>query len=219
MLLTWHTDHSPIHLRLSGLPKSSTPSDITRMLMNHKVENVAQVNLEYNRFSPTGSAFVTLTHSDFLRPALKALQRVVWFAHPIAAYPTEAPKVERMRGGKGRDEAADRDIVSGTGSGLTLSDNGRNVILSGLPARITDEKLRALLKGYRLAGGRSEIQKLDTDPGPYLITSRVLVRLAFKSEAYRLVRNTHMTELAGTEVFANGRATGQKHLIHAQVVL
>jgi hypothetical protein len=35
-------DHSNVHVRLTGLPRTTTPADITRLLANNKVHNITK---------------------------------------------------------------------------------------------------------------------------------------------------------------------------------
>ena len=122
----------------------------------------------------------------------------------------------RSRGLKGREEASERSIVSGNGYQGGISDVGKSVLLSGLPGKITTDAVRWFLKNYKLMGGQAEVVKLDasvslsflargpfTHPYPRIgfryrntkgvLTARMLVRLSSASEAFRLVRNLHMT--------------------------
>jgi len=68
----------------------------------------------------------------------------------------------RSRGIKGREEASERSIVSGTGSQGGITDVGRSVLLSGLPGRISTNAVRRYLKDYSLMGGQAEVVKLDS---------------------------------------------------------
>jgi len=100
----------------------------------------------------------------------------------------------RSRGLKGREEASERTIVTGNGVQGGITDGGRSVLLSGLPGRISVETVRRLLRNYKLMGGQAEVVKLGTnDTVRNALTSRILVRLSSASEAFRLVRNIHMT--------------------------
>jgi hypothetical protein len=68
----------------------------------------------------------------------------------------------RSRGLKGREEASERSIVSGTGSQAGITDLGKSVLLSGLPGRISPEAMRRYLKNYSLMGGQGEVVKLES---------------------------------------------------------
>ncbi|KAI0064649.1 hypothetical protein BV25DRAFT_1800128, partial [Artomyces pyxidatus] len=181
-----------LHIRLTNIPTTSTVADIRRMLKNHHVENIATVELDYHRFLPSAKAYLTVTHPDFLHSTLKRLTDATLCAHVVKAEMTPAPVKPRVRGSKGREDATGRAVVTGNGVGAGITDNEKSVLLYGLPGKLTIDATRSLLKGYKLAGGRAEIAKLDPSY-PSSLTSRILVRLANKSEAYRLVRNMHMT--------------------------
>ncbi|KAI0306648.1 hypothetical protein B0F90DRAFT_787660 [Multifurca ochricompacta] len=186
--------HSNVHVKLTGLPRTTTPADITRLLGRNKVQNITKVTLEYHRFEPTGRAFLTLTQPSVLPKSLAALKQLRYFGHPLTPRTTPVPAEPRMRsrGLKGREEASERSIVSGNGSQGGITDGGRSVLLSGLPGKISTEGVRKFLTNYKLMGGQAEVVKLEPN-AKSAMTSRVLVRLSRTSEAFRLVRNVHMT--------------------------
>jgi hypothetical protein len=77
-------------------------------------------------------------------------------------WPLEDPS--RTRGIKGRQEAIDRGILDGNGADAGVSERGKNVVVWGLPGKLTTDQLGEYLKNYRLAGtggGREEILKLE----------------------------------------------------------
>jgi len=116
----------------------------------------------------------------------------------------------RSRGLKGREEASERSIVYGNGSQGGITDVGKSVLLLGLPLRISANVVRRYLKDYSLMGGEAEVVKLSWNPrGTF--TSRVLVRLCSASEAFRLVRNLHMTNYA-SDVWED------KYIIRARLI-
>ncbi|KAF8479342.1 hypothetical protein DFH94DRAFT_50731 [Russula ochroleuca] len=186
--------HSPVHVRLTGLPRTSTPADITRLLARNNVHNITNVALDYYRFEPTGRAFLTLTQPSVLPKVLAALKQLRFFGHPLIPRTTKPPPEPRMRsrGLKGREEASERSIISGTGSQGGITDVGRSVMLSGMPGKISTEALRRFLNNYSLMGGQGEVVKIDSNL-KVSMTCRVLVRLSSASEAFRLLRNLHMT--------------------------
>ncbi|KAI9466131.1 hypothetical protein BJY52DRAFT_328106 [Lactarius psammicola] len=187
--------HSNLHVRLTGLPRTTTPADITRLLGRNKVHNISKVALEYHRFEPTGRALLTLSQPSALRKVLVALKQLRFFGHPLTprTVPPPAETKMRSRGLKGREEASERSVVTGNGTQGGITDGGRSVLLSGLPGRISAESVRRFLKDYKLMGGQAEVVKLETHTKT-VMTSRVLVRLSSASEAFRLVRNVHMTK-------------------------
>lgn len=67
----------------------------------------------------------------------------------------------RSRGRKGREEAAERSIVTGNGSQGGITDVGKSVVLSGLPGRISTGVVRRFLRNYNLMGGAAEVVKLE----------------------------------------------------------
>ncbi|KAN0123929.1 hypothetical protein V8E52_002419 [Russula decolorans] len=182
------------HRRLTGLPRTTTPTDITRLLAKNKVHNITKVTLDYRGFEPTGSAFLTLSQPSVLPKALASLKQLRFFGHTLIPRTTRPPSEPRMRsrGLKGREEASERSIVFGNGSQGGITDVGRSVLLSGLPGRISTSAVRRYLKDYNLMGGQAEVVKLDST-SKSAMTSRVLVRLCSASEAFRLLRNLHMT--------------------------
>ncbi|KAI0256619.1 hypothetical protein BJV78DRAFT_293984 [Lactifluus subvellereus] len=109
---------SNVHIKLTGLPRTTTPVDITRLLGRNKVHNIKKggdhavsivlgfrstqkhldaVTLEYHRFEPTGSAFLTLTQPSVLPKALAVLKQLRFFGHPLTPRATSAPAETRMR--------------------------------------------------------------------------------------------------------------------------
>jgi len=123
-----------------------------------------------------------------------ALRQLRYFAHSLTPRTTPPPAETRVRsrGLKGREEASERTIVTGNGIQGGITDVGRSVLLSGLPGRMSKETVRRFLRDYKLMGGQAEVVKLESNTKSVL-TSRVLVRLSSASEAFRLVRNVHMT--------------------------
>ncbi|KAH9063511.1 hypothetical protein EDB87DRAFT_1604109 [Lactarius vividus] len=186
--------HSDLHVRLTGLPRTATPADITRLLGRNKIHNIMKVALEYQRFEPTGSAVLTLTQPSVLPKVVGALKELRFFGHTMTPRTVPPPTDIRMRsrGLKGREEASQRSVVTGNGCQGGITDGGRSVLLSGLPGRISEDSVRKFLRNYKLMGGQAEVVKLEKDTRREL-TSRVLVRLSSPSEAFRLVRNVHMT--------------------------
>ncbi|KAF8275093.1 hypothetical protein EI94DRAFT_1793723 [Lactarius quietus] len=186
-----HSDH---HVKLTGLPRTATPADITRLLGRNKVHNITKVALEYQRFEPTGRAFLTLSQPSVQSKVMVALRQLRFFGHPLIPRTTPPPAETRVRsrGLKGREEASERTIVTGNGVQGGITDGGRSVLLSGLPRKISADSVRRFLRNYKLMGGQAEVVKLETHARS-VVTVRVLVRLSSASEAFRLVRNVHMT--------------------------
>jgi len=195
-----------------GLPRTTTPAEISQLLAKNKVHNVTKVTLDYHRFQPTGSAFLTISQPSVLPKTLAALENLSFFGHPLTARTTRPPlePTMRSRGLKGREEASERAIVSGNGSQGGITDVGRSVLLSGLPGKISTNVVRRYLRDYSLMGGQAEVVKLESS-SKNPSTSRVLVRLSSASEAFRLLRNLHMTNYE-PNVWKN------KYIIRAQLI-
>jgi len=187
--------HSDLHVKLTGFPRTTTPADITRLLGRKNVHNVTKVALEYQRFEPTGRAFLTLSQPSVQSKVMVTLRQLRYFGHLLIPRTTSPPGETRVRsrGLKGREEASERTIVSGNGIQGGITDVGRSVLLSGLPGRMSTDTVRRFLRNYKLMGGQAEVVKLEPNMKSSILTSRVLVRLSSASEAFRLVRNVHMT--------------------------
>lgn len=120
------------------------------------------VALEYSRFEPTGRAFLTLSQPSGHSKVMVALRQLRYFAHSLTPRTTPSP-VERVRsrGLKGREEASERALVTGNGVQGGITDVGRSVLLSGLPGRMSTERVRRFLRNYKLMGGQAEVVKLE----------------------------------------------------------
>ncbi|KAH9951225.1 hypothetical protein B0H21DRAFT_269749 [Amylocystis lapponica] len=206
------------HIQLRSLPRSALPTDIRRLCAKQRIENVDSVALDYDRFLPTGKAYVTLTQPDFVPSALRSLKGTIVGGAMIEAGSVREDQVHRptrTRGARGRAQAAERGIMDGNGVGAGVTSTGRSVVLSGLPGKLTPDALKEFLKSFKLAGhdnDKREIVKLEIDGHEkFAFTSRHFVRLASVSEAHRLVRSLHMT-------FFHPEIHDTKYPIHARVV-
>jgi hypothetical protein len=56
----------------------------------------------------------------------------------------------RTRGAKGREEAALRGLVDGTGPDGGITERGMNVVMYGLPGRLHAHELKDFVLGYQL---------------------------------------------------------------------
>ncbi|KAI0308931.1 hypothetical protein OF83DRAFT_1180215 [Amylostereum chailletii] len=204
--------YSPVHLRLEGLPRTTTPADIKRTLNRVGIDNVSEVTLDYHRFTPSGSAYLTFVRPEYLINAQRKASSLVHFGHHIKAKKTQQPGQPPMRnrGPEGRAQALERKLVTGTGSSGGIKETGRSVIISGLPAKIDVGDIRSFLQGYKFVGGEGEIAKLARYT-ENAVSSRILVRLHSQSEAYRLVRAIHMTHY-------HAAVLGSKYRISAAIV-
>lgn len=85
---------------------------------------------------------------------------------PISAASSDPPHniLLRTRGAQGLHEAAKRGIITGNGARGGLSSEGYNVVLWGLPGKMTSDSLKSFLHSFRLVGsegGKKEIIKLN----------------------------------------------------------
>ena len=124
---------------------------------------MSPVTLDYHRFSFIGGAYLTVSHPNFLESTLVKLQKMSFFGLPTTAHTCLPPSEPnpRMRGKKGRSEAAVRAIVSGNGSQGGISETDEAVAIIGLPGRMTVEAMRPFLRDYKLASGEGAIVKLE----------------------------------------------------------
>lgn len=92
-----------------------------------------------------------------------ALRQLRYFAHSLTPRTTPPPAENRVRsrGLKGREEASERNIVTGNGIQGGITDVGRSVLLSGLPGRMSTGSVRRFLRNYKLMGGQAEVVKLE----------------------------------------------------------
>ena len=124
------------------------------------------VAIDYKRFNPTGRAFLTLGNSDALDQNLRSLQNASISSIPITATSCPPPPgiPRRTRGKEGRMQAAERGVITGNGPRGGVTNGGNNVVLWGMPGRLTSEGLRWSLHTFKLAGtegGKQESVKLD----------------------------------------------------------
>jgi len=178
---------------------------------------VTDVAIDYHRFIPTGRAFLTLTTPDVLNQNLRALENASISSIPITSVSSPPPPTvsQRTRGVQGRMEAAERGLITGNGPRGGVVNDGKNIVLWGLPGRLTPEGLKGLLHNFKLAGteGRKkEFVKVEPpDRSAYTMVSKHLIRMSSVSEAHRLVRALHMT-------YFQPEVHKEKYLIRCRVV-
>jgi hypothetical protein len=131
----------------------------------HGLNIVSEVSLLYERFKPTGKAYVTLTTQDSLKLNLRLLQKASLASIPVNVW-TEIDHgllavQSRNRGTKGRRDAADRGLITGDGPDGGIVSNGRVVVVSGLPGKLGSEGFRRYLKRFGVSGGQQEITKIE----------------------------------------------------------
>jgi len=168
--------------------------------------------MDYNRFRPTGTAFLSLSSPNSLTHNLRMLSKTTMSSLPLHATGVPNPfPVGRTRGSAGRQEAVNKGLIDGTGPNGGTTGNGKNVIMWGLPGKLPPDGLRNYLRAFRLseASGQENIVKIE--PEKSSLTSRHLVRCSTPSEAYRLVRRFHMT-------YFGESVHGDRYLLGARVV-
>ncbi|KAF9500990.1 hypothetical protein BDN71DRAFT_962957 [Pleurotus eryngii] len=187
-----------VHIELQKVPSTTTPKDIRRALGHARLQGVSDVAIIYRGFRPTNRALLTLVHNSYLRQNLKALEKLTLVGLPIESEPvllssSEAQESQaRQRGSKGRADAAQRGAITGDGPNGGVPNNGKNVVVWGLPPRIHSDIFRELLTGFKLA---------ELDQGPDIMrvhseedlkVSKWLIHMKSESEAHRLVRRLHL---------------------------
>ncbi|EJD02395.1 uncharacterized protein FOMMEDRAFT_168860 [Fomitiporia mediterranea MF3/22] len=211
-------------IRLSGLPRSAKPADVLRLARHSlndegSVMNVADAKLEYWRFVPTGRAYISMRSDHYVDAAYRALKKTQMSSLPVRAFYVSAAETQRrMRGRKGRFDAADRAAFDGIGIGGGVEPKGCDVVLYGLPPDTAAPALRLYLKRNRLVGVASngepacDVLKVDQpERKSFTSISKHLIRLNSPAEAHAFVRKMHMTYFL-PEVWSN------RFLLQARVV-
>ncbi|KAI0341584.1 hypothetical protein BDW22DRAFT_251332 [Trametopsis cervina] len=189
------------HVHLRNVPKTVLPNDLWRLCARAEIENVESVDIDYENLEPTGSAWITLTASDFVPNVIRKFHTGIYLGASRVTASSEPLKAARLlsrsRGERGREQAAARGVI-GSGPSAGVTGGARNVCLSGFPATMPVEAIKTYLKSFKLAGtvpGEKEVLKLEPASKEVFNTSaRFLVRLASSSEAHRLVRKLHETD-------------------------
>ncbi|KAG5647204.1 hypothetical protein DXG03_001163 [Asterophora parasitica] len=201
------------HITLTGVPNLTTPADIRRAVAK-KLQGVENVEIDYNRFRPSGRALITLTRPEYLRDNLRELQKFTLCGIPVRSNGVHisdgVAERPRSRGNKGRAQAAERGAITGNGLHGHFPNAHRNVVMWGLPGRLEPKDLENALHDFKLAKsqkGEMTIVKVAIPHDRFSMFSRFLVTMSSVSEARRLVRQFHMTSWAGG-----------KQLIRAQVL-
>lgn len=73
------------------------------------------------------------------------------------------PSPQRMRGLKGKDMAAKRGYFDGNGPRGGIKNSGTNVVIWGVPGKMSPDSLKELLCDFNLAGtegGKTESVKM-----------------------------------------------------------
>ncbi|KAK7014977.1 hypothetical protein R3P38DRAFT_2998748 [Favolaschia claudopus] len=192
-------------IELSNVPRTATPADIRRLVFRAQVQGVDDVSIDYYHLNPTGRAYLKLTHSDFLLPALDALEKItISGVHPTAE-PSDRPSY-----------ATEYAWTEGNGLSSEIKSYGKAVAVWGYPKSFTPEALdRSLAGRFTFPQNEAYIFKLpgrETDASkPFTLYSRFFVRLDSVSEAHRFVRELHLTYHAPLQHQA-------KYSLHAHVI-
>ncbi|KAH7889460.1 hypothetical protein F5I97DRAFT_535793 [Phlebopus sp. FC_14] len=200
------------HICLTHLPRSALPSDIRRLIRREKLVGVedgtyvlqfglwldcSAVQLDLYRFISNRRAYLTLTHPDFLKQNIAKLDRASIGGYLINANPCGPPPatIVKSRGVKGREAAARRGAMTGTGPSGCIPSNGRYVCVWGFPPKATAESVKELLAIHDIngLGDKPEIYKIPLPDKNFSLYSRHLIRTPSISYSYLIVRRLNMT--------------------------
>ncbi|KAF9009396.1 hypothetical protein BDQ17DRAFT_1235618, partial [Cyathus striatus] len=202
---------------LRNIPKTAMPADVRRAIFREEVKDVINVELDYQRFRPSGRAVITLSKYDRLKENIEHLRNVTISgiqANPSTTKSKAIPAApSRSRGVAGRAEAAERGVLLGNGPSAGLSGTEKMVTIWGAPGRTEPRDLAKLLINYKVVKStkaKPDIHKIPLPDGEFSMHSRFIVKLESESEAHRLVRDLHRTRwvLAGLS----------RSIIHARVI-
>lgn len=120
----------------------------------------------YKHFLPTGRAVLSFTRPEFVPAAVKALDKAFLGGKPLSANASDNPVAQRQRtrGVKGSLEAAQRGIIAGNGPDGGVTGGSKNVVLYGLPGKMTADSLAWNLRNFQLAGserGKPVVIKIE----------------------------------------------------------
>lgn len=187
---------------LTNVPRTATPRDILREINKAGAKGVVNVAIDYEYFKPAERAILTLSSPDYLRDNLKAFQNLTISAISVRASPYDSKtpfyQQSRMRGQRGRSGAADRGTLSGYGPRAGITNNEKTVVLGGLPARTSEERLTEMFRNFKIAHsekGIPQIEKLPLPLNTFSLTAKFLVTLTSVTEAHRFVRKLHASYL------------------------
>lgn len=169
---------------MTGLPKTALPQDVRRLVETRNLENVSgsesfascgcswtlyltlpvPVFMDYDRFRPTGTAYLSLSSQNSIPRNLRMLKKATISSLPLRATAVPNPfPTGRTRGTVGRNEAANKGLVDGNGPNGGTSGHGKNVIIWGLPGKLPPDGLRNYLRAFRLSdvGNQESIVKIE----------------------------------------------------------
>ncbi|KAH0827138.1 hypothetical protein J3R83DRAFT_4826 [Lanmaoa asiatica] len=115
------------------------------------------------RFLPTRRAYIALSHPDFLQMNIAKLGKVSIGGYTVTAIPCpEPPKIENLRGVKGRKAALERGSLPGLTASGAMS-NGRQVCAWGFPPKASVECVKDFLERSKIdtLGDKPEIYKVN----------------------------------------------------------
>lgn len=169
---------------LTNVPRTATPRDILReinkagakgvvngmstFVVNIFLSSFLPVAIDYEYFKPAERAILTLSSPDYLRDNLKAFQNLTISAISVRASPYDSKtpfyQQSRMRGQRGRSGAADRGTLSGYGPRAGITNNEKTVVLGGLPARTSEERLTEMFRNFKIAHSEKGIPQIEKLP-------------------------------------------------------
>lgn len=120
--------------------------------------------MDYDRFRPTGTAYLSLSSQNSIPRNLRMLKKATISSLPLRATAVPNPfPTGRTRGTVGRNEAANKGLVDGNGPNGGTSGHGKNVIIWGLPGKLPPDGLRNYLRAFRLSdvGNQESIVKIE----------------------------------------------------------
>ncbi|KAJ4000068.1 hypothetical protein F5050DRAFT_1804425 [Lentinula boryana] len=167
------------HILLKRIPALTTPADIRRMLTRYNVQGVADVAIIYENFMPTKQAIITLALPNFLRDSLRELTNAT-----LSGVVFTSEEVDYSEFGPPPTEL-------GTGPHAGVDNSGNNVVLSSFPSGTSPTNIKTITDKYLLASSFEEsVLSIKTAPKNPV---SMLIKLRSESEAYRMVRDLHMT--------------------------
>lgn len=122
------------------------------------------VSMDYDRFRPTGTAYLTLSSQTSMPRNLRTLNKASMSTLRLHATAVPNPfSTGRTRGLVGREQAANKGLINGNGPNGGTSGHGKNVIVWGLPGKLPPDGLRNYLRAFRLsdASGQESIVKIE----------------------------------------------------------
>jgi len=123
------------------------------------------VFMDYNRFHPTGTAYLSLSSTSSMLRNLRMLNKAKMSSLPLYATAVPNPfSIGRMRGSAGRKEASNKGLVTGNGPNGGTSGHGKNVIMWGLPGRLPPDGLRNYLRAFRLSDATDQESIVKIEP-------------------------------------------------------